>query len=244
MPADPTLDHLEKTFVDAYRKELDQEENVWRSLPFFAATLALQVAALSQVRDWLAATSGWASWAAVILLLLAAGATLAALVFLALSILPTEFRYAAREPDLLRYAEAVRARAEADGATPGAASETANAALRATLVEQYALAADHNRTINQRRASSRNRAGLATLCSVLLFMALVALAVVSTFTSQPTARSLAVPDAAAGPPDGARPDRPAGRAGGTAGRDARSPDPRPGPAPDHPRRPAADGGAP
>ncbi|HEY8288257.1 MAG TPA: hypothetical protein VIG49_03240, partial [Acetobacteraceae bacterium] len=40
-----TLDHIEKTLADAYRKEIDQEENVWRSLPFFAATLALQLAA-------------------------------------------------------------------------------------------------------------------------------------------------------------------------------------------------------
>jgi hypothetical protein len=34
MSDDPLLDHLEKTFADAYRKEIDQEENVWRSLPF------------------------------------------------------------------------------------------------------------------------------------------------------------------------------------------------------------------
>ncbi len=202
MPPDPTLDHLEKTFVESYRKELDQEENVWRSLPFFAATLALQVAALAQVRDWLGATAGLVGWTAAVLLLLAAGATLAALLFLAWSILPTELRYVAREPDLLRYAEAVRACAEADGATPGAASATAHAAVRATLVEQYALATDHNRTVNQRRAARRNRAGLATLCSVLLFMALVALAVVSGVVP-PGPRSPDRPNAAAVLPDGA-----------------------------------------
>lgn len=46
MSADPLIDYLEKTFSDAYRKEVEQEENVWRTLPFFAATLALQLAAL------------------------------------------------------------------------------------------------------------------------------------------------------------------------------------------------------
>jgi len=47
---DPALlDHLEKTFADAYRKEIDQEENIWRSLPFFAATLALQLAVISAI---------------------------------------------------------------------------------------------------------------------------------------------------------------------------------------------------
>jgi hypothetical protein len=37
------LDHVEETFSDSYRKEIDQEENVWRSLPFFAASLSLQI---------------------------------------------------------------------------------------------------------------------------------------------------------------------------------------------------------
>lgn len=41
----PSLDYIEKTFADGYRKEIDQEENARRSLPFFAATLALRIAA-------------------------------------------------------------------------------------------------------------------------------------------------------------------------------------------------------
>ena len=28
------LDHIERTLAEAYRKEIDQEENVWRSSPF------------------------------------------------------------------------------------------------------------------------------------------------------------------------------------------------------------------
>ena len=43
------LDHIEKTLADGYRREIEQGENVWRSLPFFAATIAFQIAALSQV---------------------------------------------------------------------------------------------------------------------------------------------------------------------------------------------------
>ena len=33
--------------VVGYRKEIDQEENVWRSLPFFAATPVLRIAGLA-----------------------------------------------------------------------------------------------------------------------------------------------------------------------------------------------------
>ncbi len=86
MTIDPELDYLEKLFGDAYRKEIDQEENVWRSLPFFAATLALQLAGLAQIRDWVGDARGWLFWVALALLLSAALATLAALVFLAQSI--------------------------------------------------------------------------------------------------------------------------------------------------------------
>ena len=41
-----SLDHIERTLADACREEIDQEENVWRSLPFFAATLALELGAI------------------------------------------------------------------------------------------------------------------------------------------------------------------------------------------------------
>ncbi len=60
----PALAYLERTLADSYRKEIDQEENVWRSLPFFAATLALQLAALFQIIDKLpdpTTATGWIS---------------------------------------------------------------------------------------------------------------------------------------------------------------------------------------
>jgi len=45
----PALAQIEKTLADAYRRELEREENIWRSLPCFAATLALHLAALFQI---------------------------------------------------------------------------------------------------------------------------------------------------------------------------------------------------
>ena len=86
MPSDPLLDDLEKTFAEAYRKELDQDENVWRSLPFFAATLALEVAAPGTLRSWIAVAGGLESLTATALLVAAPIATLAALVFMVLSV--------------------------------------------------------------------------------------------------------------------------------------------------------------
>lgn len=93
MTTDAELDYLEKLFGDAYRKEIDQEENVWRTLPFFAATLALQLAGLAQVRDWVGGVGGWLYWLSLVLLAAAALATFAALLFLAESIWPARFHY-------------------------------------------------------------------------------------------------------------------------------------------------------
>lgn len=181
MPADPLLDHLEKTFADAYRKEIDQEENVWRSLPFFAATLALQVAALAQVREWITAVAGPVLVIAIILLVSAGVATLAAIVFLAFSVWPADFQYVGREPAFREYAEKVRAQAE-EVAPQGTEQEISDYALRtvkAALAEQYATAADNNRLINQSRAKWRTRAGLSTLASVFAVLVLVALVVIT-----------------------------------------------------------------
>jgi len=199
MTTDAELDYLEKLFGDAYRKEIDQEENVWRTLPFFAATLALQLAGLAQVRDWVGSVQGGLFWLSLALLGAAALATFAALLFLAESIWPARFRYVTREPDLQDYLEKVRAAEVVGGRTEADAALVAIRAARAVMVQQYALAAAHNRVLNQRRANRRTRAGLATLASVLAVLVLVAQVVVSNLHGHEGASSTAGQVRAGGP---------------------------------------------
>jgi len=180
--ADPLLDYLEQAFGAAYRQEIDQEENVWRSLPFFAATLALQITGLAQIESWMAAIQGWMLWATMGLLSAAGAATLAALVFLAFSVWPADFRRVAPETEFLAYAEDVRAETERSApaaADPDDVALIALQAVKATLARQYALAVDSNRLVNVRRAKWRSRAGLATLASVFAVLVLVGLVVLS-----------------------------------------------------------------
>jgi hypothetical protein len=197
MATDPLLDHLERTFAEAYRKELDQEENIWRSLPFFAATLALQLTAVTQIRDWIAAIGGPLFVAAVTLLAVAGVSALAALAFLALSIWPADFRRVAREPAFRDYAEDVRAavdRTAQPGTTAQDIADQALVTVKAALAEQYSLAADNNRMVNETRALWRARAGLAMLGSVFAALVLVAIVVVTNIhdhgkdRSEPTGR--------------------------------------------------------
>ncbi|HEX3992736.1 MAG TPA: hypothetical protein VHX39_16320, partial [Acetobacteraceae bacterium] len=99
-----SLDHIEKTLADAYRKEIDQEENIWRSLPFFAATLALELGAIYQIAGHLPPVGTGAWRGSVGCIVVAALATLTALGFLTASIYPARFSYISPGPELLTYA--------------------------------------------------------------------------------------------------------------------------------------------
>ena len=170
MARSATLDHIEKTLMEAYRKEIDQEENVWRSLPFFAATLALQLAALFPIIERLPPRFGTAWRIAIASASISGFATMIALAFLAASIFPVKFRYIAPESELLDYADVLDRDQQAAG---DAAPVDALATLKAALARQYAVATVNNRHINQRRALWRAIAGLATLVSVFATLALV-----------------------------------------------------------------------
>ncbi len=100
----PALAYIERTLAESYRKEIDQEENVWRSLPFFAATLALQLAALFQVVDKLPDPSTAAGRVSAVLLTTSGLAVVVAILLLAASIYPARFDYIASETELLDYA--------------------------------------------------------------------------------------------------------------------------------------------
>ena len=169
----PALAYVEKTLADSCREEIDQEENIWRSLPFFAATLALQLAALFQVIDKLPDPTTVLGWVSVGLLASAGGMTLASISFLAASIYPRTFDYIAREPALLSFAEDLirveQVHKSQDQGDPFSALVT----LKTDIARQYARATDHNRQINEQRARQRSIAGLAALGSVLMTVFLV-----------------------------------------------------------------------
>jgi hypothetical protein len=174
MDEPPALTYIERTLADSYRKEIDQEENVWRSLPFFAATLALQLATLFQVIDKLPDLTAWTGWLSIGCLAVAGILTVAALGFLAASIYPAKFDYVASESALLTYATGLMRDEQTlqrdDRAEPFSAVVT----LKKTVAPQYARAVDHNRRINKRRERWRSIAGLSALGSVLMSVFLAA----------------------------------------------------------------------
>ncbi len=169
----PALTHIEKALSDTYRREIDQEENVWRSLPFFTATLALELTALFQIVDRLPSLQTWTGWLSLLLLILSGLFSLIALLLLAASVYPAEFTYIAAEVSLLDYAERL-IREEQDPVNQGLDDRfSAVVTLKTSLARQYAEATAHNRKINKTRERSRSIAGLMTICSVLTTLVLV-----------------------------------------------------------------------
>lgn len=163
----PAWEALEKALADGYRRELEHEENLWRSLPFFAAALALQFAALVPLLDRLAALPAPLGDLARVLAGAAGLLTLWALLelFGSLAVGRDSYRYVASEGAMLGLARALEA--------SRAAVADPEAALRQIMMEQYAAAADHNRAVNRRRTDRRTRAALATLASLLATLGLV-----------------------------------------------------------------------
>ena len=167
------LAHIEKTLADGYRKEIDQEENIWRVLSFFAATLALQLAALFQLLERLPPSTNIWGIIARSVVALSLLCSIIALGYLAASISPAGFRYIAKDAALLDYALGL-IKDEQDAVAAGLPVEkTALVILKETLANQYSLAADHNRQITKRRSLRRSIAGLATIAAVLLTLMVV-----------------------------------------------------------------------
>jgi hypothetical protein len=101
---------------------------------FFAATLALEVTALAQIRPWAGDVTG-PMWAFAIALLALVGlATVMALVFLGRSVWPADCQYVARKPAFREYAERVRAQAAEDERNPVVAARAALQTVKAALV--------------------------------------------------------------------------------------------------------------
>ncbi len=174
---------LERLLTSLYLKELEQEENIWRSLPFFSAALALEVVAVNQVIPVAANLAGAWRW-----VIAAAGAVqalllLGVLLFLYRSIRRQVFSYVSSGGDLIGYLREL----EASSAGPDEADEQ----LRRTLVEQLATAADANRAGNQARAGERARAGILLLASLVTTFFIVGATIVhETTASRPQRESL------------------------------------------------------
>jgi len=183
---DKTNAVLQPMFLDFYRQEVAAEEDVHRTLPFFATALGLIVAALNyvarQLPAWAAVRSacdgrGTLSWSemqcalpvVLAMFLLAAAALLAVLVpvLLYFATNPRGYRRIGPEPVHLGRAAELRAYHAAQGLTGDPLDDAVSRDLRDQLVKDLALALPVNRRLTLRRYKWRARAVTGLLAALL-----------------------------------------------------------------------------
>jgi hypothetical protein len=167
-------EYLEKIFADAYKREGDQEENVARTLPFFATALTLLATTLGLVRQAIPEFS-FSTFAVVsYVALLGITATVGAVLwFLLLAVHRREFEYVASEAGLKEYAAELHKFYEHTGATDDEITRAVVADLRQLMIEQYAKATGRNRAHNAARALARTRAITALISSLAFAFVLI-----------------------------------------------------------------------
>jgi len=181
---------VEQYATDGFKRQLEQEENIVRSLPSFAASLALlgtvfgyagrnlepfQVGCMPSVLVW-----GFAGATLVLVGLVVIG--------LLGAVWPRQYLYPIEEEAFAAYATAMERQITATAAQNPvyletgdpmgpAVEESVTKALRERLIKEYAESATWNRRINGRRQRSRS---LALIC-LLLAIAVAILAGGTTF---------------------------------------------------------------
>lgn len=170
-------EYLEKQMGDSFKRELDQEENVIRSLPFFATSIGVLVTFVTLVRRDLP-NFDWALWPTVIYGLLTGVllSLLFVLLFLYQAVRRRNFEYLMPETKMLEYAREVityyrtvsaqdsptataKATSPGDETDPVAVLETAVVSdIRNTMINDLAAAAESSRSNNLARLTARTRA--------------------------------------------------------------------------------------
>ena len=177
---DETAKLLLATFQDRYRIEAQADEDVFRTLPFFATSLGLVLAAVGFVATRL---PPWGVVEARPVLVLGGGlvgcsilAAFAVLAFLWRATAPAVVRRPEGEGAILAArAKLIRDLAARPDVVPEDADSSIAATLRDDLILTYARAAEEQRALNRKRSGLRSSAARFLIGSLMLAFAATAI---------------------------------------------------------------------
>lgn len=179
-------EYLEKLVGDSFKRELDQEENVVRSLPFFATSIGVLITFIGFARGALPAFV-WTGWPILVYGLLTGLLTslIALLVFLYQAVCQRKFNYPMQEAELIEYAANLTAYYREVAASEPANQEDEEGDpveiveraviddIRNTMLEQTSTAARLSRSNNWARLKARARAFSALMAALAFALALI-----------------------------------------------------------------------
>jgi hypothetical protein len=153
----------------AFKREVDADEAVWRTLPFFAAILGLAVAVLPAIYRSLdqVGSGGWhvvalTMFAVAVLCFVIAGFWFWSVIRL------REYTYPPGSAELLTYAEQLSAFYAAHGLSPEDGDHAVRNDMRAFMTRQFADTAEGNRANNNAKAAARSQVLLFVMTGFLL----------------------------------------------------------------------------
>ena len=167
-------DYLEKLFADAYGREVEQEENIVRSLPIIAAIASVTLLVLREFGDGVPPFD----WSPVAFLLhgliVAIGAAfLYVLVFLFVALRPRRYEHPDDADDIHAVAEETLDFYQNEDLADEAADAMALRDVRQQMIEQFARSATNNREQNMQRQRARSRAFNGLVAALALAFVLV-----------------------------------------------------------------------
>ena len=167
-------DYLEKLFADAYGREVEQEENIVRSLPIIAAIASVTLLVLREFGDGVPPFD-WSIFAFVVHgLIIAIGASfLYVLVFLFVALRPRQYEHPDDADDIRSVAEETLDFYLNEGLAGDAADAMALRDVRQQMIEQFARSATNNREQNMQRQRARSRAFNGLVAALALAFVLV-----------------------------------------------------------------------
>ncbi|WP_298333595.1 hypothetical protein [Asticcacaulis sp.] len=181
VPKPPLLpevaEYVEKTILDGLKRELDQEENVVRSLPFFATSMAALLALLGLTREPISkAEPGLLLWVILGLVGLIGVALVAIIILMFLATKRQSQDLLMPEKDLIAHARRLEETYN-DIAEDKRRAEAVRASVRRDITEQLAAYAQELRGINVYRLALRARMfsllTAAVVCATLLISAII-----------------------------------------------------------------------
>jgi len=162
-------EYLEKIAAESYAREIDQEENVYRTLPFAAAVLAIIFAFMAAIRsDLPTGLNDRFSILVWTMLILFWVVIAVALGFLWAAIAAEPLLYLSPPSELREYMTDLRDYYTRSGTPPNQIEPQVVEDMRALVIEQYAYGVTHNQRINARRLRARSRAFLSLIAALLV----------------------------------------------------------------------------
>lgn len=173
-------EYLESVLKDAFKRELEVDENVARTLPFFAATLALVVTLYGYATTKLPPLELRSLSLLLHLLLLAGAGCLGGVIYsLFQAVRARVYRLPPRETELIAWADGLKAFYAEQGMNPEAADEKVAQDLKSRMIVEFAEGVEHNRSANVPKLKARAQGftllvaalGIAFLMIAIIFTA-------------------------------------------------------------------------